>query len=125
MIGSLDDATSGATASAIKSPRAAGGGVGRLNNEAFNRFKNADTRGSSNLPPGSPTSGSGFDSSGDTELMTVHQNTITSVRPYEIASNGHVTKVSTTGVDGKLVIWNATPAGTGIITNRLGGMHLR
>jgi actin related protein 2/3 complex subunit 1A/1B len=41
----------------------------------------------------------------DTELFTVHQNTITNVRPYEGAPGG-VTRVSTSGVDGKLVIWN-------------------
>ncbi|KIJ37565.1 hypothetical protein M422DRAFT_33665 [Sphaerobolus stellatus SS14] len=53
----------------------------------------------------------------------VHQNTITSVRPYEYGPNGNVTKVSTTGVDGKLVVWSVNPVGS--VTSKLGGMHLR
>lgn len=57
------------------------------------------------------------------ELMTVHQNTITSVRPYEWSPNGTVTKVSTTGVDGKLVIWSVSAA-TGLAP-KLAGIHLR
>jgi len=57
------------------------------------------------------------------ELMTVHQNTITSVRPYEWAQNGNVTKVSTTGVDGKLVIWSVSAA-AGLVP-KLAGIHLR
>jgi actin related protein 2/3 complex, subunit 1A/1B len=56
----------------------------------------------------------------------VHQNTITSVRPYE-TKGGHVTRVSTSGVDGKLVIWsvNKPVGGAGALTGRVGGMHLR
>ena len=46
----------------------------------------------------------------DTELFTVHQNTITNVRAYEGAP-GAVTRVSTSGVDGKLVIWNVNAVG--------------
>ena len=42
---------------------------------------------------------------GEPELFAVHQNTITSVRPYKEES-GAITKVSTTGVDGKLVVCN-------------------
>ncbi|KZV96178.1 WD40 repeat-like protein [Exidia glandulosa HHB12029] len=129
-IGSLDDAKSGAPLTPVSTGSSSGGrfasaGVGRLGtNEAFARFRNADTLGKSSATPGSPVSGG--DSSGDTELMTVHQNTITSVRPYEISANGNVAKVSTSGVDGKLVIWNVSvPAGTGGLSSRLGGMHLR
>jgi actin related protein 2/3 complex subunit 1A/1B len=108
-------------------PRSASA-VGRLNNEAFNRFKNADSRGTTGqLPiPGSSASTSGANG----ELLTVHQNTITSVRPYEGAPD-NVTRVSTTGKDGQLVIWSVAvktgAGGAGVIgvTNRLGGMHLR
>lgn len=42
----------------------------------------------------------------DTQLKTVHQNTITMLRSYE-SSGGAVSKFSSTGVDGRLVIWNA------------------
>ena len=71
---------------------------GRLNSAAFNTFKNADSGGLS-----SP-SGGGGSSQGESELFTVHQN-ITSVRPYE-GQSGAITKVSTTGVEGKPVVWN-------------------
>ena len=72
--------------------------VGRLNSAAFNTFRNADSRGISNVP-GSPGP------SAESELFTVHQNTITSVRAYD-GVPGAVSRVSTTGVDGKLVIWD-------------------
>ncbi|KAG9097961.1 hypothetical protein FS749_005023 [Ceratobasidium sp. UAMH 11750] len=122
--GSLDDITS---AKSPAGPRSAGA-VGRLNNEAFNRFKNADSRGATGPPPipGSSASTSGAGG----ELLTVHQNTITSVRAYEGAPE-NVTRVSTTGKDGQLVIWDVAgktgAGGAGVIgvTNRLGGMHLR
>ncbi|KAI1435022.1 WD repeat domain-containing protein [Xylaria sp. CBS 124048] len=42
----------------------------------------------------------------DTQLKTVHQNTITTLRVYE-ESNGSVSKFSTSGVDGRVVIWKA------------------
>jgi len=101
-LGSLDDGRGGVplTPSSTGSPSRVG--PGRLNNEAFNRFRNADTRGSGPAPPGFAT---GAD--GDTELMTLHQNTITSVRLYDAG------RVSTSAVDGKLVIWPVTvPGGT-------------
>lgn len=41
----------------------------------------------------------------DTKLKTVHQNTINTIRVFE-ESGGNVTKVSTTGVDGRVVIWS-------------------
>jgi actin related protein 2/3 complex subunit 1A/1B len=103
---SLDEPS--ARASAAPSASRTFGGVGRLNNEAFNRFKQADSRGvgavpsaalGSDSPPGSPVSRQNA-----TERMTVHQNTITCVRPYA-GQPGHVSQVSTSGVDGKLVIW--------------------
>ncbi|PHH65502.1 hypothetical protein CDD81_2282 [Ophiocordyceps australis] len=42
----------------------------------------------------------------DTQLKTLHQNTITMIRPFE-SSGGRVTKFSSSGVDGRIVIWNA------------------
>jgi len=87
---SLDDSKSSSTTSKV--------GVGRLNNEAFNRFKAADSRGAPPVPGAKPGS------LGGKEKDTIHQNTITSVRPYA-GQSGNVTKVSTSGVDGKLVIW--------------------
>ena len=40
----------------------------------------------------------------DTKLKTVHQNTINTIRVYE-ESGGNVTKFSSSGVDGRVVIW--------------------
>jgi actin related protein 2/3 complex subunit 1A/1B len=105
-VGSLDDA------SAPKSSVGGRGGltgsgsspVGRLNSAAFNTFRNADSRGLGSSP------GGGMALATDTELFTVHQNTITNVRAYEGAP-GAVTRVSTSGVDGKLVIWNVNAVG--------------
>lgn len=136
-IGSLDDAvgprSSSLPSSTTSSPRTAGPGgsgppVGRLNNAAFNRFKGADSRGEGSIPgtPSSPGGGMFGGASGSVtggELMTVHQNTITSVRPYEWGPNGNVTKVSTSGVDGKLVIWSVSAAAG--LAPKLAGIHLR
>lgn len=41
----------------------------------------------------------------DTKLSTVHQNTITTIRVYE-GSGAGVSKFSTSGVDGRLVVWS-------------------
>ncbi|KAK4168560.1 putative actin-related protein 2/3 complex subunit 1A [Cladorrhinum sp. PSN259] len=41
----------------------------------------------------------------DTQLKTTHQNTITTLRPYETSGDA-VTKFSSSGVDGRIVIWN-------------------
>ncbi|GAB1310402.1 ARP2/3 actin-organizing complex subunit Sop2 [Madurella fahalii] len=41
----------------------------------------------------------------DTQLKTVHQNTITMLRPYE-TSGASLKKFSSSGVDGRIVIWN-------------------
>jgi len=129
VLGSLDDITGGASArSSVLSaqPTGASGasrsGVGRLNNAAFNRFKEADSRGTptASSAPGTPFSPGGPNlaggvvggaaGAGASELLTVHQNTITSVRPYEVGPNGTVTKVSTSGVDGRLVVWSVSAA---------------
>jgi len=114
LIGSLDDTS--APKSALTPSRFSPVGPGRLNSAAFNTFKNADSRGLSS--PG----GGGGSSQGESELFTVHQNTITSVRPYE-GQSGAVTKVSTTGVDGKLVVWNV--GSVTAVTVKLGNIHLR
>lgn len=103
-VGSLDDSSSASKPTA--------GRVGRLNSGAFATFQNADSRGLSGT--GAPA--------GDTKLSTVHQNTITSVRSYE-ESGGRVTKVSTSGVDGNLVIWDVDAVSA--IASRVGGMNLR
>ncbi|EGN95627.1 hypothetical protein SERLA73DRAFT_113278 [Serpula lacrymans var. lacrymans S7.3] len=107
-VGSLDDTTTGGA----KAGTARSGPVGRLNSAAFNTFRNADSRGHN------------ADTAGDTELLTVHQNTITSVRPYEYSSDGSVARVSTSGVDGKLVVWNVSAVSTGGLAGRLGGMRI-
>ena len=116
LIGSLDDTS--APKSALSPSRFGGGGPGKLNSAAFNTFRNADSRGVSSPVGG----GGGGGSQGESELFTVHQNTITSVRPYE-GQGGTITKVSTTGVDGKLVIWNA--GAVTALTAKLGSTHLR
>lgn len=141
-VGSLDDITGGASArssilSAQPTGASSGGrsGVGRLNNAAFNRFKEADSRGTptTSSAPGMPFSpggpnlagggAGGGGGAGASELLTVHQNTITSVRPYEVGPDGAVTKVSTTGVDGRLVVWSVSAA-AGLVP-KLASIHLR
>ncbi|KAJ6591822.1 actin-related protein ARPC3 [Mycena vulgaris] len=110
-VGSLDDSTSAKAAG----PRAGFGGnssVGRLNSAAFSTFRDADTRGQS-----------GVGGTTDTKLLTVHQNTITSVRPYE-SRGGRVVKVSTSAVDGNLVIWDADNVSASGLAGRMGGMRM-
>lgn len=100
-IGSLDAATGSKSMDAGHGAGVNYGGsssVGRLKTGAFATFRDADTRGQSSIP------GSGLLTT-DTQLLTVHQNTINSIRAYQ-GYPGQVSKVSTTGVDGKLVIWD-------------------
>ena len=113
LTGSLDDTS--APKSALSPSKFGAGGPGRLNSAAFNTFKNADSRGLSSLSAGGS-------SQGESELLTVHQNTITSVRPYE-GESGAITRVSTTGVDGKLVVWNV--GAVTALTAKLGSVYLR
>ncbi|EIN07140.1 actin-like protein ARPC3 [Punctularia strigosozonata HHB-11173 SS5] len=110
LIGSLD-AKSGAGS---KSSGFGGGSpvVGRLNSAAFNTFKNAAERGQSG---GATEAARG---SGDTVLHTVHQNTILSVRPYA-GGPGAVTHVSTSGVDGRLVVWDVNAIAEGGLASKL------
>lgn len=56
---------------------------------AFNMFKQMDLKGKT---------------TDDTKLKTVHQNTINTIRSFEEA-RGTVTKISSSGVDGTVVIW--------------------
>jgi actin related protein 2/3 complex subunit 1A/1B len=58
---------------------------------ALNMFRQMDLKGKS-----------GTD---DTKLKTVHQNTINTIRSFS-ESGGSVTKISSTGVDGRVVIWS-------------------
>ncbi|GAA5855324.1 hypothetical protein JCM8547_009035 [Rhodosporidiobolus lusitaniae] len=123
--GSLDQRT-GSGGGAAKTGGAA---TGRLNrSEAFNMFRAADSRGvssSAGAPGGAGLGGQVTSSGGATELLTVHQNTITSVRAYEGGgtSGGDVSKVSTTGVDGRLVVWPVS-AGVGGVTGGVGRLQV-
>ena len=56
-------------------------------------------------------------SSNDTEIHSRHQNTINSIRAFS-GSRDHVEQFSTSGIDGKLIIWGAG------ITRGLGNLHL-
>ncbi|KAI9437814.1 actin-like protein ARPC3, partial [Lactarius psammicola] len=116
-IGSLDDTTApkssggarGALTGSSPSP------VGRLNSAAFNTFRNADS------PDLGSSPGGGSALATDTELFTVHQNTITDIRPYEGAL-GAVSGVGTIGVGGMFVIWDVD-AVSGIST-RVSGLRM-
>lgn len=109
--GTLDDSTAPKSAET----RPGVGGVGRLKTGAFATFRDADSRGQSSISGGgSPLT--------NTKLLTIHQNTITNIRPYEVRGN-EVTKVSTSGVDGMLVIWDVN--GVTGLSGRLGGAQLR
>ncbi|GAA5881717.1 hypothetical protein JCM1840_000347 [Sporobolomyces johnsonii] len=124
--GSLDQRTGSGAASGA---RASTGGVGRLNrSEAFNMFRAADSRGVSSSSPGAAAGSAGLGAgqkltAHGTELLTVHQNTITSVRAYAGGNGADVTRVSTTGVDGRLVIWPVT-GGVGGVTRGVAGMGM-
>ncbi|KAI8826840.1 WD40-repeat-containing domain protein [Fimicolochytrium jonesii] len=63
---------------------------------AFKMFQQMDSRAQQSAPK--------------VELNTTHQNTITCVRPHTGASDS-VSKFSTSGVDGKLVIWDLLSSG--------------
>ncbi|BGP15619.1 hypothetical protein JCM10213_004139 [Rhodosporidiobolus nylandii] len=109
--GSLDQRTGSSGSASSSRTGSSAGGVGRLNrSEAFNMFRAADSRGVSSSSSSSAAAGAGLGqqlTARGTELLTVHQNTITSVRAYEGggASGTDVSRVSTTGVDGRLVLW--------------------
>lgn len=114
-VGSLDDTSAPKTSGGARGALTGSSPVGRLNSAAFNTFRYADSRGLGSI------SGGGSPLATDTELFTVHQNTITDIRPYE-GVPGAVTRVSTSGVDGRLVIWEVN-AVSGIST-RLSGLRV-
>ncbi|KAJ3107482.1 hypothetical protein HDU97_004078 [Phlyctochytrium planicorne] len=60
-------------------------------NTAMNKFRLMDSRSQT--------------VSNDLELNSVHQNTITSIRPHAVRA-GRLSQFSTSGVDGKVVIWS-------------------
>lgn len=119
----------------------AGNSVGRLNqNEAFNRFKSADARGSAHVPsmgngaPSSPTSAAGSvagalgavagaNVGADGELHTTHQNTITSVRSYQ-GTREAVSIVSTSGVDGRLCLFPVKGGGLSALQKGVASMRV-
>jgi len=106
IVGTLDDASN--SRSGTPTP-------GKLKAGAFATFRDADSRGQSSLSGGPlPTS--------DTKLLTIHQNTITSVRSYR-AGNGGVEKVSTSGVDGNLAIWDVNSVSG--LTGRVANLNMR
>lgn len=113
---SLDEQKGGGSAQQQRGGNAAGG-IGRLNNEAFNLFRAADSRGVTGPSGGAVAGGNraGVD--------TVHSNTITSIRPFS-GSPGSVNQVSTSGVDGKVVIWNLQSGGLGGVTKGMGNMRM-
>lgn len=117
---SLDDLK---TSAAAARAGGAASGVGRLNkSEAFNVFKAADSRGVSQASTSPAGAGTRVTATG-TELLTVHQNTVTCVRAYQGGGGEDVSQVSTSGVDGKLVIWQSTP-GAGGMTSGVGRLGL-
>ncbi|KAF5357960.1 hypothetical protein D9756_001459 [Leucocoprinus leucothites] len=109
-VGTLDDASSSKASEGSRSGFGSSGGVGRLKAGAFATFRDADSRGQNT---GSVSS--------DTKLNTIHQNTITSIRPYDI-EGGYVARVSTSGVDGTLVIWDTNEVSA--LTARMGGVRI-
>jgi len=125
---SLDDASTRSASSLT--PTATGSssrsaGVGRLNNEAFSRFKNADSRGTPGPPSG--LGGSALGGRDNALVSSEHQNTITSLRSFITGADGTVSSVSTSGADGRLVIWSvpSTVLPATQLTAKLGGLHLR
>lgn len=102
-------------------------GSGRLDSEAFRTFRAADSRGVSSSGGAVSTSGGIKRTGGQSERTTVHQNTITSVRAHEGGENGReVSKVSTSGADGRLVIWTVG-GGSGVagVTSGVGRLGMR
>lgn len=80
MTGSLDPSAS------------AGNSAGNAQREesALNMFRQMDLKGSRK---------------DDTQLKTIHQNTISRIREYA-GDGGNVSQLSTTGVDGRVVVWS-------------------
>lgn len=104
---SLDDPSSRAHAPSASAARA--GGPGRLaSSAAFQTFRQADSRGISSAGSGGVAVGTSNVKGG--ERNTAHQNTITSIRAYEGQFSAEVTKISTSGLDGRIVVWKSDGA---------------
>lgn len=119
LVGTLDDPNQNKASGRSGFGGGAPSPVGRLQSSAFNTFRNADSRGLAS--PGGAEGGK------DTELFTVHQNTITNIRTYD-GVPGAVSRVSSSGVDGKLVVWDVSavsPVSIGALAGKMGGMTLR
>lgn len=130
LLRSLDDPSTASAKAGILQPTASSG-IGRLNSEAFKTFRSADSRGGAGGGGQTGNGGAGGGSGGGaggggTELGTVHQNTITKVKAYEVdAQTGDVNKVSTSGVDGRLVLWEVGKTdGAGAVAGRFGKMGI-
>jgi len=67
-----------------------GTGDGEREESARNMFRQMDLRGKTK---------------DDTQLKTIHQNTISTIRSHG-GQNERVTSISTSGVDGRVVIWS-------------------
>lgn len=122
VVGTLDNSNSNKASGGARSGFGGASPIGRLNSSAFNAFRDADKRGISNSP-GSPT----VSNSSESEIFTIHQNTITNIRPYD-GVPGAVSRVSTSAVDGKLVIWDVSavsPVSISGLAGKMGGMNLR
>lgn len=66
------------------------GMAGQREESALNMFRQMDLKGKVN---------------DDTKLNTVHQNTVSTIRVHG-GSPGNVSQVSTSGVDGRVVVWS-------------------
>ena len=75
---------------------------------AFQTFRQADSRGISSSP-GVAVGASNINKGG--ERNTAHQNTITRIKAYEGEHTSEVKKITTSGLDGRIVLWNTSGAG--------------
>ncbi|MBW0572651.1 hypothetical protein O181_112366 [Austropuccinia psidii MF-1] len=114
LVKTLDE---GKANSSNQNQRAPSSGIGRLNNEAFNLFRSADSRGVMSAMDTAPSTGNraGVD--------TVHSNTITNVRNFA-GTNGAITHISTSGVDGKVVVWDVNGGSANGISQGIASMRL-
>lgn len=55
----------------------------------------------------------GQEGTGESSIVSTHQNAITQIFPHTIAGDS-VSKFSTTGVDGRLVVWDCKSLESGI-----------
>ncbi|KAK8204631.1 ARP2/3 actin-organizing complex subunit Sop2 [Zalaria obscura] len=86
------DASGWSVSHSLDSTAASKGAQPSGEESALNMFKQMDLKGTSRRD--------------DTKLKSVHQNTITKVRSYEVDGQGNVSRISTSGVDGRVVVWD-------------------